>query len=758
MRLFVAEKPSLGMAIAQGLGIEKKGRGYIECNGGSIVTWCIGHLLELYAPDDYQDDYKIWNADDLPIIPDQWKLKVKSKTQSQFKVVKQLISKASEIVNAGDPDREGSLLVDEVIHFCGKKADTRVLVADYNIKAVKKALSKIQPNSITSGLTDSALARSKADWTVGMNLTRGFSISAKAAGIDSVMSIGRVQTPTLGLIVRRDLEIENFKSHPFYGIEGEFKSSAGVFNANWIPIAAESYLDEQGRVIDKDFIKSTKDSMHGKGAVIVKLEKKEVISRPPLLFDMASLQKAAIKTFGMTSDQTLTAAQALYEKHKLTTYPRVDCEYLPKEHFRDSEQIVNNMLPKESPLQDHIGHADYGTPSPAFNDKEVEVHHAIVPCGTWDNQELNKHEDQVYKLICKQYLAQFMGNKVTAKTELIVEIGNSKNWQFKTTGSTIEKIGHSILFKRSENKILPNVSEGESLQINALSLIDKNTTPPKPFTEDTLIDALKGIGKHCEDQSIVKHLKETDGLGTNATRSKMIELLIKREYIVRSKTKLLSTPHGRSFIEILPKELTFPDSTALWESKLNLIAEKKLKAGEFLDDIKGFVTGLCGVARTTKFEDKREKFTCPKCGGNLNRIKKKTSGYFWGCAARDKCDYATDDKKGKPDLNKKEYPCPSCNKPLAKRKGSSGVFWGCTGFKDGCKYSCNDKSNKPDIEGKKASSVAAPEQSNCPNCSTSIKRLYSPKNNSHFWVHVGEQGECKKYINDDNGKPEGIGR
>jgi DNA topoisomerase-3 len=758
MRLFIAEKPSLGLAVAQAIGIKAKGRGYIECNNGDRVTWAIGHLLQQYTPDDYDAALKKWNEIDLPIIPEQWKMKVNDATKDQFKIVKGLIKEAKILVNVGDPDREGTLIIDEIFEYCkATQPKKRVLISDLNPAPVKKSISKIQDNALTVNLGNSALARGRADWLVGMNLTRAFTLAGRKAGLDHVLSIGRVQTPLLGLIVRRDIEIENFQPKPFYGIEGDFSSVSGELTANWQVIAPESSIDEKGRLIDKDVAIKALDTMHGKKAVVKSVESKSVKSRPPLLFSLSELQKKANKELGLTAKQTLDIAQSLYETHKLTTYPRSDCRYLPVEQLAAATEICTSIIEGISGFKELEGQLSYDQKTPAFNSSKIGAHHAIVPTGKMATSGLSKQEGLVYELVCRQYLAQFLGDRITSETEVIIDLG-SDALRFKAAGAVLVSAGFSVLFKGKADKMLPAFSEGENLAINRLGIVDKMTSPPSKFTEATLLDAMTGIAKFLKDPTKAAALKETDGLGTEATRAAIIELLVKRQFVIRDKKNFVSTTLGRDLITSLPEVLTWPDMTAIWERQLNEISEGNIKIPEFLEEIQGKVRELVTNAQSQKLDVNIEVHSCPKCTLPLRRFKKKTKGFFWACTGyrENGCDYSTDDKKGTPDLTEKKlYPCPDCSKPLAKRKGSNGAFWSCTGYKEGCKYTCNDNRNKPDTEGKKVQPKKESKTQDCPKCSTSISRKYSVKKEFYFWMHdnEGSESKCQKFIKDNEGEP-----
>ena len=348
MRLFIAEKPSLGRAIADVLSKPlRKQEGCIYSADGDCVTWCIGHLLEQAEPERYDPSLKKWSLDHLPIIPQQWQLVPKTKTRKQLTVIKSLIKKADSIVHAGDPDREGQLLVDQVMAYHGVKGQRaktvqRLLISDLNPAAVRQAMTKMRSNSEFIPLSTSALARSRADWLYGINMTRAYTLQGQKVGYQGVLSVGRVQTPVLGLVVQRDLQIQNFISKPFYQVEAVVKKQKGdsqPFTARWQPSeACAPYRDDQGRVLNKGLAENVCSRISGQVALVCHLDKTLKKQSPPLLFSLSSLQIEANKRFSMTAQQVLDYCQQLYERHQLITYPRSDSRYLPLEQLAMADQ------------------------------------------------------------------------------------------------------------------------------------------------------------------------------------------------------------------------------------------------------------------------------------------------------------------------------------------------------------------------------------------------------------------------------------
>lgn len=412
MRLYIAEKPSMGREIAAVLpGPVRKGNGFIETGAGT-VTWLFGHVLRQAEPQEYDAKYKVWRAEDLPIIPEHWKLMVSESSAKQFAVVKQLISQADEIVHAGDPDREGQLLVDEVLEYVGcNKPVQRILLNALDEKSIREAIDQLKPNAQFFNLRQSALGRARADWLIGMNLSRAYTMAAQRSGHRKlVLPIGRVKTPTLALVVRREREIENFKPVDYFNIKAVFQHTNGQFQAQWKPNEMQQGLDSEGRLVDKQ-IAEAKLNFFGQeplAGVISGYSKAKKQEAQRLPFSLSTLQVLAGRRFGYEPQQVLDTAQALYER-KLTTYPRSDCEYLPTNQFKESQSILTNLQScGDDTLANWAKGADGKIKSRAWNDKKISAHHAIIPTRVKaDLSKMNAVERNIYFLIAQAYMAQF---------------------------------------------------------------------------------------------------------------------------------------------------------------------------------------------------------------------------------------------------------------------------------------------------------------------------------------------------------------
>lgn len=649
--------------LAACLQVQGKGKGFILTAGG-VVTWLVGHVLEQVEPAAYDPKYKSWRADDLPIIPRQWKLEVKPDTAEQFQIVKELIRRADVIVHAGDPDREGQLLVDEVLDYVGNtKPVKRILLNALDEISIRRANDNLRDNAEFFNLKQSALARSRADWLIGMNLSRAYTLAARRLGHDVVLPVGRVKTPTLALVVRREREILNFKPVDFFTIRVTFAHPNGNFVATFKPSKKMLDLpafDSEGRLIDKAFAeelvkKFSTAPFDGKISVYKTTERKE---SQPLPFSLSTLQVAAGKAFGYTPQQVLDTAQSLYEK-KLTTYPRSDCEYLPTVQFKDAPTILGNLrhLGNDA-LQNLFTHADAAIKSRAWNDKKISAHHAIIPTRKPLTISLTTAEFNVYSLIAKNYAVQFY--PVHVYDETVVEV-KYKGETFTARGKVVKQPGWREFYVVSKVKadneaepeiLLPQMQNGDGVQHKSSALKQGTTTPPKRFTSSSLVQGMKDIHKYVKNPDAKKQLKDVYGIGTEATRAAIIDDLIRRGFLQVTKKILQPTAQAYLLIDALPDAMTYPDATAIWEDKLHSMSEGDGTLEDFLAGQVQFTRELVTAATTAHFALAEGVFKCPKCGSALVKRNGK-NGAFWGCKAYPKCRTTFDDKDGKPDFGGK---------------------------------------------------------------------------------------------------------
>ncbi|NOJ05689.1 DNA topoisomerase III [Vibrio splendidus] len=646
-RLIIAEKPSLGRAIAAALpNPQKKDQGFIKCGNGDVVTWCIGHLLEQVEPDAYDDRYKKWNLADLPIVPEQWQLRPRKTSSKQLTVIRKLLKDATQIVHAGDPDREGQLLVDEVIDYCKvskakKESMDRLLISDLNLPAVKRALSQMRSNRDFIPLSVSALARSRADWLYGMNMTRAYTLLGQKAGYQGVLSVGRVQTPVLGLVVRRDEEIENFIPKDYFTLHAliPYQNNGQSFDirARWKPSeACKPWQDEEGRVLNRKLVENVANRITNQPATVTESEQKQSKQAAPLPYSLSALQIDASKRFGMSAQQVLDTCQSLYEKHKLITYPRSDSRYLPKDHYSQRESVVDAIANNAKDLQSGAQGADLSLKSKAWNDSKVDAHHAIIPTPKKSSVNgLSANEMKIYQQIARQYLMQFYPPAIFADAKLVFDIAGGV---FIAKGRQLINPGWKVLMGKTDTEekgdgtdTVPPLDKGTVLTCREGIIGDKKTEPPKHFTEATLLQAMTGIARFVANKDLKAILKETDGLGTEATRAGILDTLFKRQLLTRQGKSIHSSPAGRGLINALPEDSTFPDMTAHWEHQLQGMAERNQAYQPFMQALESKIDGLMGKVKTGEVPEslrhlpkvERPAFKRRKAGGTRKKTYAK---------------------------------------------------------------------------------------------------------------------------------------
>lgn len=721
IRLFIAEKPSLAQAIAEQLShtAEKQKTHWIL--GNDIVTWCFGHILEQAMPENYNTQYATWRAEDLPIVPEQWKLLPKESCKAQLAAIKSLLTKADVVIHAGDPDREGQLLVDEVLLFLGnRKPVKRLLINDYNGTKVRQALAAIHNNHDAQfqGWYESALARSRFDWLFGINLSRAYTLAARKIHYEGVISIGRVQTPTLALVVERDLAIDNFKSKPFYTLKAKLKHEKGEFVARWKVKPEQPGLDEEGRLIDIAIAEHLAKGLINKPGHIYKYEKLTKNEQAPLLFSLSGLIKAANNKYGYSAQEVLDICQALYETHRLTTYPRTDCEYVSEAQHQEAPGVLAAIKANRPDLVQLASKADSNRKSPAFNDNKVTAHHAIVP--TVRKASLSALTDKqlnIYDMVVRAYLAQFFPPHQYLQTTVEAQVENEI---FSARGKTPVSPGWREIYSPVEDEdkkpedneqdnkqTIPLMKKGDSTHCLDCLVEHRKTTPPARFTEGTLQDAMKDIHKFVTHPEAEKRLREGQGIGTEATRPGIIEELKKRGFLQAEKAgskKIISTSTARALILALPKHTKDPALTAICEQALEMVATQKLSAAEFIRRNVVLITKLCQEAATSSLGlPVAPQIPCPTCKSGYLKRRSSTNGHFWSCTnwnAEPTCSATFKDERGKPQLMPSpEISCPKCRTGKLRRfKGKKGVFWACSNYRSDankCEATFPDTRGKP---------------------------------------------------------------
>jgi DNA topoisomerase-3 len=651
MRLFIAEKPSLARAIVDVLPEPRmKKAGYFECGGSHVVTWCAGHILELAPPAAYDPAFKAWRLEDLPIVPSEWQLEVTA--ADLLKTIRSLLRSASRVVHAGDPDREGQLLVDEVlVHLSYRGPVDRLLVSDLNPEAVRKSLAALRPNESLRPLYHAALARQRADWLYGLNMTRLYTLLGRTAGYDGVLSVGRVQTPLLGLIVRRDLEVEAFKPRPYFVLLADVVAAAGGFRATWkSSVDGDTRLDEDGHLIDAPAAVDVQRRTSGARGQVTKCVREKKAEAAPLPYSLPELQVDAAKKLGLTPKQVLEAAQALYETHRVATYPRSDCSYLPETHFAQAPTVFGAAAANLPELQQLVAGADFTRRSRAWNDSKVTVHHAIIPTPTRvAPTALSPVERGVYDLIARRYLAQFYGAFEYYRTEVEVLVAGERfvasgrqplasGWK-ATLGDARDGDEEKPEVDLSQNGALPALRDGQPVTAATVCVNHKLTQPPKRFTNATLLQAMTGIARFVSNPEIKTLLREADGIGTPATQAAIIQTLFERGYVEEKKRNIISTPTGRALISKLPTIATEPDMTALWEAAMQKIHEGQMPLDAFLTATVSQLRDLIVAGKASGPLDvggPREPCARLGCGGFMRRRQGK-HGPFLSCSRYPEC-------------------------------------------------------------------------------------------------------------------------
>ena len=816
MQLYICEKPSQAVDYAKALGIQdkNKSKGYFE-SSNIIVTWGYGHLLTTYQPSDYNDQYKNWNMEHLPIIPEQWKVRSEPKTAKQYKVIQGLIKKATEVVIATDADREGELIAVSILeenNFKGTRK--RVWTGALDQKTLKKAIANMADASKTHPLFLAGLARQRADWLMGLNLTRGMTL-ANRGKVDGVMSVGRVQTPTLNLVYKRIKDIEEFVPVDYFELTCFFSNDKGKFDTKWqIP---EQYLDLESKryCLDKNVVEQIAAKIKNKTGVIEENNKTRKKDKQPLPYSLSSLQKEASSKFGFSAKDTLNIAQELYETFKATTYPRTDTQYLNVEQLNDSREVLDCILktdPNNKEIKELIENADPKMKSHCWNDSKVTAHHAIIPTASRsDINKMNDKQKKIYDLVRRHYIAQFYPEAESDTTTIIV---NCENEKFKATGNTPIKAGWKVVFpvKKNETDDLPPVEKGENVLADAPKTHAKKTQPPSYYTEGTLIDDMKDAKKFVTNEKIKKILKETKGIGTEATRGDIIATLFAREYLeVKNKKQIHITDKGKSVIELVPESAKSIDTTAYWESELENIVEGTNTLDKFLSSQEKALQKMFVDIKEGKCTSKEAvgmKYKCPNCENGIKRLKsKKTGKFFWACMDRDTCKTMLPDSRGKPgkppekvDQGTVEQFCDVCKTQLTRRSGQYGLYWTCGNQE--CKKIFKDVDGKPvdknsagDVDqGSVEHKCPADNEKlmrkkgpygfywNCAKCKTNYKekddapilivkakatsdytcnnckkgKLVERKGKSGIFWGCNAFPKCKNIVNDEGGKPKGF--
>jgi DNA topoisomerase III len=679
MKLIIAEKPQLARVIADALGIISREEGYIKCRENYTVTWALGHILEIKKPEELNPNYKLWKTEDLPLKVRPLQLKPIPDKIKQFNIIKDLLKKADIVVNAGDPDDEGQLLIREILDYLKFKGDVkRVLLNDLNIEAAKKAMLNLKPDSDFNGMYYKALARSQADYIFGLNLTRAYTLVARSNNLSGVYSIGRVQTPTLGLIVRRFLDNKNHKASYYYNLNGKFDFGGKLIEAELIitdDIVSSQVIEnsKKKQIIDEKIANEIATICENQVATILNssIEYKSKIA--PLPFALLDLQTIANNRHGYSADETLKITQTLREKHKAITYNRSDCRYLSSEQFEQAPQTLNFLKKVFPELPFNL--VDEKQKSRAFNDNKITAHTGIIPVVPDDFKlsNLSDKERNIYQAIVEQYLIQFLPEKKYNLASISIQCGN---YQYKTSATMITDYGWSKLVSdqaeddsnNTHFDLVSSLQKGEDGTCECVNVHKAKTKPLPLYTDATLLKDLQRIAQYVENPKLRKLLIEKDkergddekgGIGTPATRGAIIKNLNDKGFFEYHQKKIIPTQKGIEFINALPHIVTVPDTTALWFEQQLEIEQGKLSLDEFLNKIEEFVTEQVELAKNVKLELKGEP--CNICGNGVMVLKnsKDNKSKFFSCSNYPEC------KSILPALNNNIIPsCPCCNKTL----------------------------------------------------------------------------------------------
>ncbi|WP_405168919.1 DNA topoisomerase III [Paenibacillus sp. FSL H3-0286] len=657
--LVLAEKPSVAREIARVMGCNNKQKSYIE-GPKYVVTWALGHLVGLAEPEDYNKKFATWALEDLPILPEKTKLKVLRETNQQYKAVQHLMKRQDieELIVATDAAREGELLARWIMNMAGwKKPFRRLWISSQTDKAIKEGFAKLRPGREFDRLYESARCRAEADWMIGLNVTR-----ALTCKFGSPLSAGRVQTPTLGMIMDREQEITGFRSVDFETLTADF----GDFQAAW------RASNGDGRIFEKDKTASLKDKLTGRSGRIIKVQKSEKSEPHPLAYDLTELQRDANRKFGFSAKQTSSVLQRLYEQHKLVTYPRTDSRYLTSDMTGTLKERLDSvavgpyaalarpLLRKQLPITKRI-----------VDDSKVSDHHAIIPTEqTVLLNGLSTEERKLYDLIVRRFISLFYP---PARYDAVAVTVNVEGESFHVKGTTVKDAGWREVYggdmssddeeesadePAAGSVKLPELREGATVTIGRCMVRAGRTQPPKRYNEASLLTQME------------KH-----GLGTPATRADIIEKLVSSDTIERQGNLLHPTGKGKQLIELVSTQLRTPDLTARWEAELEKIARGQGKPELFLQGIRGMAQELVTGVKTSGAEYKPHNVSnshCPECGTRLLE-KKSKRGKLLVCPA-DNCGYT---RAGEKRLSNRR--CPQCHKKMELKEGKAGMFVQCLG-------------------------------------------------------------------------------
>ncbi|MEH7248286.1 DNA topoisomerase III [Neobacillus niacini] len=667
----IAEKPSVARDIARVLNCHKKGNGFLE-GDKYIVTWALGHLVTLADPEVYDEKYKTWNLEDLPMLPNDLKLVVIKQTNKQFHSVKSQLQRADvgEIVIATDSGREGELVARWILVKAKvNKPIKRLWISSVTDKAIKDGFANLKPGKAYENLYASAVARSEADWYIGLNATR-----ALTTRFNAQLNCGRVQTPTVAMIAAREDEIKNFKSQTYYGIEAQ---TSDKLKLTWQDAKGNS------RSFDKEKIDSIVKKLGTQNARVTEIEKKPKKSFSPGLYDLTELQRDANKIFGYSAKETLNIMQKLYEQHKVLTYPRTDSRYLSSDIVGTlPERLRACGVSDYRPLTNKILSKPIKASKAFVDDSKVSDHHAIIPTEGYVNlSAFTDKERKIYDLVVKRFLAVLFPAFEYEQLTLRAKIGEEN---FVARGKTILSTGWKEVYENRfededgaddlKEQILPRIEKSDSLHVKLISQTAGQTSPPARFNEATLLSAMENPTKYMEtnNKQLAETLKSTGGLGTVATRADIIEKLFNSFLLEKRGKDIHLTSKGRQLLDLVPEELRSPALTAVWEQKLEQIAQGKLKKDVFISEMKKYTREIVAEIKASNKKYKHDNIStknCPDCGKPMLEVNGK-KGKMLVCQDRE-CGH----RKNVSRVTNAR--CPQCKKKLELRGEGEGQIFAC---------------------------------------------------------------------------------
>ena len=700
MTVYIAEKPDIATAMASFLWSDYSSYKNKHCyqKGDVVVTWAYGHIMMTAMPEAYGKEFADFGK--YPIMPTAWKKQPSPSAKEQFEYIRSVLKKADVVVNGGDPDREGQLLIDEILEYVGYKGEVRrILINAKDSESMKRAFEHIEPNEKYRPLYHAGLARERADWLVGINLSRAYTISARRHGSYGVWRVGRVKIPTLALVVNREKEILDFHSVEFYELTGKYSKNGIPFSATLKP-TDDAPLDSEGRIIRRDYVDRIQDEVKNQPARVTLSVCKSQTENAPLPYSLDTLQVEANKRYGMSPSSVLAKVQSLYEK-KYVSYPRSDCNYIPASQHGDGKRILKALADNGF---DAAARADENIQSRCFNDSKVSAHHAIIPTGVMP-KELEEWERKVYDMIAIRYIMQFYS---PCKYDVVKYELTSNGYVFAGSGKSIVSSGWRSISKFDERdddvREMPMLSVGDEIPIPIYIIETKKTTPPKRFTEGSLLAAMTNIWRFVSPDNPNKdRLKECKGIGTPATRDSIIADLLATKSgksdilpcIQKKGKELVPTAFGTAMIESIHESLTKPDLTAVMEYNLSAIADGKVNLENFMEQTKKMVLENIAFAEESApiisdaskggmEEQEVPHEECPVCCRKTlaRKYSPKTKKHFWVCEEKS-CVHPT---TGKPifyaDNRKKPVikVCPQCGEPLNQvySKKRKQQYWFCS--------------------------------------------------------------------------------